>query len=297
MDFYYWPSAPKWGLPSFDIKSLHVLTYIKLSGAEVNLHPTTKSWFPKEHKTLPCLCTPDDGLIDKPEDIIKYLRKQGFDMDLKFNIDVANNILPLSALISERLLPAVLSTIWMDNVNFKEVSHSMYARSCKYPLNFVTPNSQQKEAENFVKEFKFVMDNDEKVIAQIRSDAQATLNLLSEYLGEKEYIFGKDPSSLDALLISILAPLLKLPFTSSKLQNYLKSCPNICQYINRILKKCSREPVMFDAKHVDASTTDTSDATNPESTDWKYDVVFPLAVATVAMLSYAANAGLLTTNS
>ena len=287
MDLYYWPPTSKWGLPSFDIGSLHVLTYIKFSGADVGLHPVLKSWLRKEGKILPCLTTPDDVLLENPENIIQYLKRHGFDPDEAFDVDIGNNILPFSTLILEKLLPAVLSTIWIDNANFKDVTLCTYARACQYPLNFIIPRKLQKKEEHFVKEFKFLSEDDPKVSEQILSDAKSTLNLLSEFLGEKDYLFGKNPCSLDALLFSIIAPLLRMPLVSSKLQNHLKGCLNLCQYISRILQKF----FLQEKPPSQNSAADTSEVT--ENSDWKYDWLFPVTVATIAMLSYAANAGLL----
>merc|ERR1712150_260757 len=110
VDLYYWPSALKWGLPSFDMDSLHVLAYAKFSAADVALHPSFQSHFSKETKTLPCLLAGDD-LYDKPELIIRYLKENVFDLDKSLNVDTANNILPFTALIEERLRPAITSLV------------------------------------------------------------------------------------------------------------------------------------------------------------------------------------------
>jgi len=295
MDLYYWPPVSKWGLPSFDMKSLHALTYIKLSGADVNLNPVRKSWLPKDRKTLPSLHTPNHGVIDKTEDIICYLKDKGYDLDASLDVDIESDVLPFSALVSEKLLPAVIWTMFVDDVNFKDVTFSLYARACKYPLNFTVPHHIQKTQETYVKQIKFMMyrhdDEDEKkAFTQLLSDAKSILNLLSEYLGDKDYIFGKEPSSLDALLISVLAPLLKMSFKNDKLQNHLKGCSNICQYVNRILKKCFLDT---DDATITPASDIKPDVKDPDATDWKYDVLFPVTVATIAMASYAANARLL----
>lgn len=293
IDLFYWPSALKWGLPSFDMNSLHVLAFAKFSGADVALHPSFQSYFAKETKTLPSLSTVEGDLCDKPESIIKYLKDNGFNSDTSLNVVTANNILPFTALIEERLRPAITSLIWLDAVNYKEVSHSMYAKACRYPFNFSTPHRLQKSEEEILKEYKSLMEVEPKVLERIESDAKSALNLLSEYLGENDYLLGKDPSSVDALLFSVLAVLSKLPLVSCKLQNHLRGCTNLCQYVARILQKYFQQelsqPKDSESKPEEAhSSNDSSDGS-----DWKYDWLFPITVASIAMVSYATNAGLL----
>merc|ERR1712013_890561 len=115
---------------------------------------------------------------------------------------------------------------------------------------------------------------------------------LSEYLGAKEFLFGDTPSSLDALLFALLAPLTKLTkLNSNKLRSELKKSINICQYIDRILKNNFKsEPSTYpSASSAEGSSPDEASASDSELFDWKYDVVLPVSVAGIVMASYAIN--------
>lgn len=61
--------------------------------------------------------------------------------------------------------------------------------------------------------------------------------MLSTKLGDKDYFYGQAPCSLDAVVFSHLAPLLKAPIPSAALQNHLKACPNLTRYVGRILQR------------------------------------------------------------
>lgn len=61
-----------------------------------------------------------------------------------------------------------------------------------------------------------------------------TLNALSAKLGETKYFNGTKPSSLDAFLFGLLAPLLKLPLANDHLKHHLESQPNLCIYLENI---------------------------------------------------------------
>ncbi|NXW52670.1 MTX1 protein, partial [Nyctiprogne leucopyga] len=70
---------------------------------------------------------------------------------------------------------------------------------------------------------------------QLYRDARECLTLLSQRLGSQKFFFGDSPASLDALVFSRLAPLLKAKLPNGKLQQHLKSLQNLCNYCTSIL--------------------------------------------------------------
>jgi len=295
-DFYYWAPAPKLGLPSCDINSLHALTYIKLAMADVNLYPMQQS-FRGEGKVLGRLHTTEGRDIMNSKDIVKHLKRQGFDLDFGIAEDLASDIAPLTALIEEKLLPAVLYTLWMDAPNYHSVTHQVYAKSCHIPLNFVVPVRMQKQQEELVRVLKFWNKGDDEkldektVDAALMTPACSVLSLLSQFLGEKEFLLGEKPSTLDALLFSVLAPIMKLQrLNNNKIRNELKKSNNLSQYVSRILRNNFKTELEQQSLSTGVEEADdTSTPSDPESVDWKYDVVLPVSVATVVMVSYAIN--------
>ncbi|NXD18637.1 MTX1 protein, partial [Nothocercus nigrocapillus] len=70
---------------------------------------------------------------------------------------------------------------------------------------------------------------------QLYRDARECLTLLSQRLGSQKFFFGDSPASLDALVFSRLAPLLKAKLPNGKLQQHLKSLQNLCNHCAAIL--------------------------------------------------------------
>lgn len=68
-------------------------------------------------------------------------------------------------------------------------------------------------------------------------EAEKCLTTLSVRLGDQEFFFGSHPTSLDATVYAFLAPLLKVPFPSPVLQNYLKACTNLVKFVVRITQR------------------------------------------------------------
>jgi len=284
MELYYWPAERKWGLPSFDVASLHVMSVIKFSSADVELKPTKRTWLSRKAQTFPCLYTAAMEKVDGPENILQYLKLKYFNPDTWMGKESKENVIPFSSVIKDKLLPAVLSSLWLDSGNYTEVTRGIYAKSCQYPLNFIVPQKLQRNYEECIKISKSLSDVEiSHVTETLHSDAISMLNLLSEFLGNKDYMFGSKPCSVDALLFSCLAPILKIPLQNNKLQNHLKACANLCQYTSRILHNYFKEELKSEITVDDPSNEDES----------KLDWVFPVCVATVAMVSYTIHAGLL----
>ncbi|NWY75183.1 MTX1 protein, partial [Erithacus rubecula] len=70
---------------------------------------------------------------------------------------------------------------------------------------------------------------------QFYREARECLTLLSQRLGSQKFFFGDSPASLDALVFSRLAPLMKAKLPNGKLQQHLKSLQNLCNYCTSIL--------------------------------------------------------------
>ena len=66
-------------------------------------------------------------------------------------------------------------------------------------------------------------------------NAEECLNMVSERLGNNTtYLFGKAPSSADAILYGYLAPLIKAPFPHPSLQNHVKANENLWKFVSHI---------------------------------------------------------------
>lgn len=60
------------------------------------------------------------------------------------------------------------------------------------------------------------------------------MNILSKRLGKKVWFFGNNYSEFDAIVYSYLAILFKISLPNNPLQNHIKGCQNLINFINRI---------------------------------------------------------------
>ncbi|XP_037082536.1 metaxin-1 homolog [Pollicipes pollicipes] len=60
-------------------------------------------------------------------------------------------------------------------------------------------------------------------------------------LGERDWFLGAAPSSLDARVFGYLAPLLRSPLPSHRLQTLLKAHPNLVGFVRRVQQRLFAE--------------------------------------------------------
>lgn len=125
------------------------------------------------------------------------------------------------------------------------------------------------------------------------SEAQKCLTLLSTRLGENEFFFGTHPTSLDAIIYSYLAPLLKAPLPNPSLQNHLKACTNLVKFVTRISQRyfedvCQKYERIKAEENVNKMRRDSES----EFPNKRRNQFFAGIFATLAMVGYALSTGI-----
>uniref|UniRef100_H9G653 Metaxin n=2 Tax=Anolis carolinensis TaxID=28377 RepID=H9G653_ANOCA len=234
VEFFCW--AGGWGLPSVDPPCLAVLAYARFTGAPLKVHKVSSPWR-SPSGTLPALKTPDEGVLSDPQQIITYLRKQRFNADYDLSARQGADTLAFVSLLQEKLLPVLIHTFWVDAKNYVELTRKWYAEAIPFPLNFFLPGRMQKQQLERLQTVcgENCLENEEELEKELYREARECLTLLSQRLGQQKFFFGDSPASLDAVVFSHLAPLLKAKLPNAKIQQHLKSLPNLCNYCTSIL--------------------------------------------------------------
>uniref|UniRef100_A0A674GW23 Metaxin-1 n=1 Tax=Taeniopygia guttata TaxID=59729 RepID=A0A674GW23_TAEGU len=267
-------------------------TYARFTGAPLKVHRVTSPWrSPSGH--LPALRTRDEGIISKPQQIITHLRKQKYNADYDLSATQSADTLAFVSLLEEKLLPVLIHTFWVDAKNYVEHTRKWYAETIPFPLNFFLPNAMHKR---HLERLQLIwgddyMEDEEKLEKELYREARECLTLLSQRLGSQKFFFGDSPASLDALVFSRLAPLLKAKLPNGKLQQHLKSLQNLCNYCTSILSLYfpwdGGDPLTGVPR---AAGTDGSEA--EEDPHKRRKQLLSVLVGLVAMLGYAFLSGI-----
>eukprot|EP00794_Sanderia_malayensis_P010097 gene10097-11128_t len=286
MEIFCWNGD--WGLPSIDIGCLHVSAFAKFAEVPVTIKPSKVPFVKYSVKQFPILKKDDGQYVCGEEDILKYFGSIQCQPDLGVLPEQYADVVAFKALVMHKLHPCVAYYLWLDSRNFAEFSRPAYAKACVFPLNFVIPGRYYKSALRYINgtttHVNMTLD---ELGEELHLEAQDCINLLSNYLGDKEFFFGNRPTSFDALIFAYLAPLVKAKFANTKLQNYVNACENLVKYVSRILSR-------YFQKEVEGKTDTSKEKEKHES---EHDWIMPVAGASIVMLMYAAHIGLLLSKS
>ncbi|KAL8581111.1 hypothetical protein ACOMHN_033559 [Nucella lapillus] len=278
-----------WGLPSIDPNSLAVLAYCKFSGVPVDVKMTGNPWRSPTGQ-LPSL-RHKEVKEARVHDIFAYLRKQNWGCDFDLSTKQSADVLAFSAMLEEKLLPALLHLWWIDGKTYVDFTRPWYTKIIPFPLNFFLPGRKQKAASLRVFLTKGGENiNDSDVEAKIYKEAKECMNLLSYKLDKNEYMFGQQPSSLDALVFGYLAPILKAPLPSNQLQTHLRQCGNLCDLLNKILQRFfppNRAELEEKRKQEEASQQAGGSSDDAEFPNRRRNMILAAIFAAAAMVGYA----------
>jgi len=307
MDLECW--SEDWGIPSIDPECLKILAFAKFSGAPINQKCTNNPfWTPKGD--LPVLRHNGEVLTDFVS-VTKHLRSCNYSADYNLSSKQVAEANAFIQLMDEKLKPAMKYLMWVDTKNQMDMTRPWYGKHLPFPLGLYYPNKFEQESVKLIESlFGQYTDNQEignDTVAEttVYRGAEECLTILSNRLGESHYMFGRSPSGLDAVMYGYLAPLLKAPFPTDTLQNYLKNCSNLTQFVVRISQNYFPKVVKaYEEKSQEKdkpsqsgkSSSDSKKKTEePEEDAWpneRRNKILAGCAATTAMLGYAYTSGL-----
>lgn len=282
-----------WGLPSVDHHCLAAMAYCKFSEAPITITKCGNPWKSPSGE-LPVLKY-DKVLVTKVSEIFNYLRQNRWGLDHDLTAKQSADIVAFTALLEDKLVPALLYLWWVDSKTYLELTRPWFSSRLPFPLNFYLPMKKHKDYVNYLNQ-AYNSDNLTEVEREqkVYKDAKECLNILSSKLGNREFFFGNRPSSLDAVVFGYLAPLLKAPFPNTVLQTHLKSCHELTRFCERILSKyfplTPEEEADLRKKEEERrhQQTDVSEFPNK-----RRNMMVAGAVALTAMMGYAFLSGLI----
>ena len=306
MDLECW--SEDWGIPSVDSECLKILAFSKFSGAPVTQKATNNPfWTPRGD--LPVFRHGGVVLTDFVS-VSKHLLSCNYSADYNLSAKQVSEAAAFIHLMDEKLLPAMKYVMWVDAKNHIEMTRPWFGSHLPFPLGLYYPNKFEKEAVNLIQSVhgqhgeNNEIGNDTAVETLVYKEAQECITILANRLADSHYIFGRSPSSVDAVMYGYLAPLLKAPFPNNSLQNYLSSCTNLVKfvvrisqnYFPRVVKSYDERSREEENKGRSRPTTQEKPEEEKEEDAWPHQTrnkILAGAIAGTAMMGYAYSSGLL----
>lgn len=281
-----------WGLPSIDINCLQALAYAKFCNIPLRINATNNP-FRSPNGQLPVL-RHQKGTELTIKNILQFFRGTNFSLDFGLSPKQCADVNAYETMLKEEVFPALQFIWWVDERNFGQVIRPWYGKAMPFLLNYYYPSKYETEAKTLMESLYPTEDEISSIETDVYAKAQKCLNLLSNRLGDSDYFFGSSPTTLDAIIFSYLAPILRIPLPNAALQNHLKGCTNLENFVVRISVK------YFENEYRSYEREKTKKVIEPTKSEDEID--FPnksrnkfLAgvFATAAMFGYAIYSGIL----
>lgn len=299
----------EWGLPSIDYECASILTYLKLSNTKVTLNFNGNP-FSSPNGMLPYLVNEEGKKFAGYKSIVAYLQSKGFDANAKLDVQDYFAVNGCNQYVFENLFPYFMYTLWGDPKNV-DTTRALYAKRIPIPFNFYCPRKYlQKTNDMMISLENFSLEDSVELhdVRNLQLNAKKCINWVSEKLGANSFFHGDVPSESDAVLYGYLSVLLKLTLPNNELQNHLKQCANLVNFVERITRIYFAKEGFTSGTAPKASSSSSNSKPNPEpekkfydgtqkDDDTPYDrkkrYILSSIVATVAMVGYAIMAGIL----
>ncbi|CAK8564105.1 unnamed protein product [Lathyrus sativus] len=191
----------------------------------------------------------DDYVLydNENEGIIQCLRKNGGVVDLDSEVSSLPEWITIKAVITTWLHDALVYELWLGSKG--SPAYSIYYSDLPWPIGKVLSSKKVR-----LVKLKHGITDDNAVAKEeeIYERANSAYDALSKLLGEKNYLFGNRPSSLDAIFLAHgLVALQALPESSTLRIKFLEH-DNLVRYV----QKCKTELIEAGPQiHTDASSS------------------------------------------
>lgn len=221
---------PKWGLPNASPFCLKLETYLRMTKQPfevkylVDIRKTPKGKLPYIE---------DDGVkIADSSLIIDYLQKKyGITLDDHLTEEQKAISISLQSLFEDHLYWCVVYSRWIDPTNWPQVKKDFFGKLPKILYIFLPDVIRKKTKANLHAQGLGRHTHDEIMQFGVK-DLQAVATIL----GDKPFIFGDQPSSIDAIAYALLAAII-VPPVKNAMQDYAKSVPQFLSYCDRIRQR------------------------------------------------------------
>uniref|UniRef100_K7FM71 Metaxin-1 n=1 Tax=Pelodiscus sinensis TaxID=13735 RepID=K7FM71_PELSI len=199
--------------------------YARFTGAPLKVHKVTNPWR-SPSGCLPALRTKEDGVLSQvPQILTPHLRPAlppRYNADYDLSGKQGADTLAFVSLLEEKLLPALVSGIRRCSGSSPAGARGWSSWTSPYPPLLPGPGAAACRALGGVPG----LGDSATPLSPPRMGANLA-QLSPATRGPEGLDFGAPPASLDAWVFSHLAPLLKAKLPNGRLQQHLRSLPNL----------------------------------------------------------------------
>ncbi|XP_066245079.1 metaxin-1 [Euwallacea similis] len=222
-----------YGLPSLNVECTKTLLFFLIAKVPVQIKTLNNlklcmfhsgSYF--VHKNV-CLKSFHESVL--------YLNTLNYNLDMNLSPKQRSESLALKTLVQAKLRTVLEYVLWLEHRNCEEFTQLWYAKALPFPFNNILIKRLKENALDLI-ESQYSSDyySLETIKDNITMLVTECLSSLSARLSNLNYFYGDSPTSLDIIVYSYLAPLMKLPFPSNSINSLVALWPNLVNFVKRI---------------------------------------------------------------
>jgi glutathione S-transferase len=219
--------APAFGLPNASPFCMKVETYLRMAGLPFELDSGANP-LKTPKKKLPTI---DDGgtLVADSTFIIDHLKaRYGDPLDAALTAPERAVATAFQRLFEENLYWALVHTRWADDADWPKTSAAFFGGMAP-PLRWFVPALARR---GLLSELHG-QGMGRHSVAEIHAIGCRDVSAIADFLADKPYMLGAQPTSLDATAYAFLANLLWAPF-DTPIQRHAQARPTLQAYCQRM---------------------------------------------------------------
>uniref|UniRef100_A0A182RQR5 Metaxin n=1 Tax=Anopheles funestus TaxID=62324 RepID=A0A182RQR5_ANOFN len=231
----------EWGLPSIDCECNRLLAYLKFSGAKVTVNFNGNP-FSSPNGMLPYMIANGKKIAGYGR-IVEHLSAAGIGPPMPNKTpnvgdesQHATRINGHMQYVQENLHAYFMYMLWGDPKNV-DTTRTVYAKRIPIPFNFYCPRKYVLRTNDITQSLAgFSLEDSIEFhdVSEFQHNAKTCLNWIATKLEDNRWFVGDQPTEMDAMLYGYLSVLLKLTLPNNVLQNHIRQCPKLMQYVDRI---------------------------------------------------------------
>ena len=222
--------APVWGIPNLSSFCVKVETYLRMTNLPYEKHSAVPMNAPKGK--LPYIKDQGKKIADS-RFIIDYL-KETYGDTLDGELDASRHAIieAMTRLIEDDLYWVAVYTRWgMKDANWEIIKKAVFA-GLPPVLRSIIPNIARKQVLKQLYGHGMGRHTEQEIYQLGNKDIRA----LSDFLEDRPYFMGDNPTSLDASAFGLLVNLLRSPI-ESPVKEYAGSKQNLVDFCDRIMQQ------------------------------------------------------------
>ena len=223
--------GPAFGLVDPSPFCVKVDFYLRAAGLEFLRGPGFQNMREAPKGKLPYI-TDNETIVPDSAFIISYLKAEyGDSLDGGLSAEQKAVAHAFTKMMDENLYWCMVHDRWINDACWPEVKKEFFG-GLPWPLRLIAPAMARRGVAKSLHLHGLGRHSDDEILEIAKRDLQA----LSNYLGDKEWFFGRGPTTLDVAAFAFVSGLI-IPPLNSRMTEAARSFTNLVRFVDRIKLK------------------------------------------------------------